>query len=334
MSMMTPRRAGLVALVVGLAITGTVAALHGWARLIDYDSRYFRSVATDLDASQARGSGLVYRYGRIALPVIARLMAFGEVHRLDITLTLVTPLAFAAVVAGAVAVARAAGRPPWAGLVVLAVPGIWYSFAYALSDVLLAACAVAAVWATLARRGGVAVAAIALEALTKEVGALCALPCALAAWHAGDRRGDRGAARSSRPAPPLVGVGVPPGRRAAPARGRPGSSDSHLPPLLAIVRALTGGPGDPVAALLALLVGVAGLVVLAKAPGSPLAWHGAAWALLTLCLGTNVLRYPPDAIRVMTPAMCVVGLSLLLLDWRPSMATSPPTPVSDGSLDR
>jgi hypothetical protein len=47
-----------------------------------------------------------------------------------------------------------------------------------------------------------------------------------------------------------------------------------------------------------------------------------------------VLRYPPDAIRVMTPAMCVVGLSLLLLDWRPSMATSRPTPGSDGSLDR
>jgi hypothetical protein len=266
---MTPRRAGLVALVVGLAITGTVAALHGWARFVDYDSRYFRSVATDLDASQARGSGLVYRYGRIALPVIARLMAFGDVHRLDITLTLVTPLAFAAVVAGAVAVARAAGRPPWAGLVVLAVPGIWYSFAYALSDVLLAACAVAAVWATLARRGGVAVAAIALAALTKEVGALCALPCALAAWQAGDRRGT--VARLAAVGPLLLWwawvyrqAGELPLLADDPAR-----ATAISPPLLAIVRALTGGPGDPVAALLALLVGVAGLVVLAKAPGSP-----------------------------------------------------------------
>lgn len=319
---MTPRRAGLVALVVGLSITCTVAALHGWARFVDYDSRYFRSVATDLDASQARGSGLVYRYGRIALPTIARVMALGDVHRLDITLTLVTPLAFAMVVAGAVAVARAVERPPWAGLVVLMVPGIWYSFAYALSDVLLAACAVAAAWATLTRRGGVAVVAIALAALTKEVGVLSALPSALAALRAGDRRGT--AARLAAVGPLLLWwawvyrqAGELPLLADDPAR-----ATAISPPLLAIVRALTGGPGDGVAGLLALLVGVTGLVVFAKAPGSPLAWHGAAWALLTLCLGTNVLRYPPDAIRVMTPAMCVVGLSLLLLDWRRPSTTS------------
>ena len=313
----TPRQAGVVALIVGLAITLTNAALRGWDAFLESDGHYFQTVAGDLDAGDAARSGLAYRYGRVGLPLVARSISLGRDSLLVPALTLVTPVAFAAIVALAVAIARRVRRSGWAGLVVLVVPGLWYGFAFALADVLLAACALTVVWATLARRDVPAVAGIALAALTKEIGVICGVASAMAAACDGDRR--RALVRLAGLIPAglwWLWVWSQAGQLPFLAQDRARSS-AIAPPFVAIVRAFSGGPGDPLAAVLALLVGVAGLAVICRIPREPLAWHAALWAASTVCLGTNVLGYPLDAIRVMTPAMCVIGVSMLLLDWSP-----------------
>ena len=137
--------AGLLALVIGLAITSHGAARYGWHHFIDADAAHFHTVALDLDASDATAGDPAYRYGRVGLPLVARTLAVGSPGLVSATQMLVTPLAFGVLVAAAVATAaRVTGR--WGlGLVVLLVPGLWIGFSYAWADTLLAACVMASI---------------------------------------------------------------------------------------------------------------------------------------------------------------------------------------------
>ena len=176
----TSIRAGLAALAVGLAITGVLAGRNGWDSFIDHDAVYFHSVALDLDASDAEAGNAAYRYGRIGLPSLARGMSLGAPGMLAAAQALVTPLAFAVVVAAAVATAtRVSGR--WTdGLAVLLVPGLWIGFMNAWADTLLAACVLASIWGVVTAHRGLTIGAVALAALTKEVGVLAVIPATLA----------------------------------------------------------------------------------------------------------------------------------------------------------
>lgn len=305
--------AGAVALIVGLAITGTLAVRNGWDSFIDHDAVYFHSVAQDLDGSEAAAGSAAYRYGRIALPVLARGLSFGAPGLLAAGQTLVTPLAFAVVVTAAVATAaKVSGR--WRdGLAVLVVPGLWIGFMNAWADTLLAACVVASIWATVEARRWVAVGAVALAALTKEIGVLAAIPVIAAAGGAKQWRWVVAGLGALGPVALWwtwirVQAGEWPFLADDPSRAR-----AISPPLADIVAALTGGRGSPMAALYALAVGGLGLLVLARRPTHPLGWSAGVWGVLTLCLGDNVLAYPGDTLRVTTPAACVVALAVAVL---------------------
>lgn len=307
-------RAGVVAAVLGLAVTGTLAARYGWHHFIDYDARFFHSVALDLDASEAMGGDSAYRYGRIGLPLIARALAGGTTGlALDAAQMLVTPLALGVLVAIAARISlRLTGR--WTdGLVVLLSPGLWVGFAYAWADTLLAACVLVSIWATLERRQAVCLGSLILAVLVKEVGALAVVPAALAALRQGEPRAVILRLGALVPAVGWWGwvrlqAGEWPFLADEPARAHAISA-----PVVDIVSALTGGVGDPAAALLALIVGAMGIGMLVGHPAHPLAWSAALWGGLTLSLGDNVLRYPGDTLRVMTPAMCVVLLAARVL---------------------
>jgi len=302
--------AGALALVVGLAITGTLAARNGWDSFIDHDAVYFHSVAQDLDASEAEAGNAAYRYGRIALPVLARALSLGSPGLLASAQALVTPLAFGVVVATAVATAtKVSGR--WHdGLAVLLVPGLWVGFINAWADTLLAACLVASIWATVEGRRWLAVGAVALAALTKEIGVLTVVPVVTVA---GAARHWRWVAAGLGSLGPIalwwmwirIQAGEWPFLADDPSRAR-----AIAPPLTDIVAALTGGRGSPMAALYALAIGGLGLLILARHSNHPLGWSAGIWGLLTLCLGDNVLAYPGDTLRVTTPAACVVALGV------------------------
>jgi hypothetical protein len=318
-------RAALVALVVGLGITGTLAARNGWDSFIDHDAVQFHAVALDLDASEATAGNSAFRYGRIGLPLLARMFAFGDPDLVSAAQMLVTPLAAALLVGAAVALARRTSGRWTDGLVVLLVPGLWVGFAYAWADTLLAACVVLSLWATIDGRRWLTVGAIAGAALTKEVGVLAALPAVGVAFSA--RELGRGAEWLAALLPAAlwwswvrVQAGEWPFLADEPARAR-----AISPPLVDIIHALTGGPGDRGAGLLALLVGAIGAGLVLRRPSSPLAWSAGAWGVVTLCLGDNVLRYPGDTLRVMTPAMSVIFLAAVVLQRDGSTAEPSPT---------
>lgn len=307
-------RSGAVAGSVGLAVTLTLAARYGWHHFIDYDARFFRAVALDLTAAEAVAGDSAYRYGRIGLPLVGRGLALGSTgEALDAALMLVTPLATGLLVAAAVAIAvRVSGR--WTdGLVVLLVPGLVVGFAYAWADTLLAALVVGSIWATLMRRHALCAAVLAGAVLTKEVGVLAVLPAVLATARDRDGRGSLARLASLLPAVAWwswvrIRSGEWPFLADDPARARALSA-----PLADVLDALLGGPGDPLAALLALIIGVAGIALFIEHRNDVLAWSAGVWGGLALCLGDNVLRYPGDAIRVLTPSMCVVALAARLL---------------------
>jgi len=305
-------RAGVVALAVGLALTFWLASTRGWDWFIAYDAVYFRSVAGDLDASDAVAGDSAYRYGRIGLPLLTWILALGQVELLDATQALVTPIFLGVTVGFAVAIAGRVSRHPHRGLVVVVVPGLWIGFSAARADTMLAGLALVAAWATIEGKGRVCVAAIAAATLTKEVGAICALPSALVAYRSGDRRA--AVARIFALLPALawwswvrLQSGEWPFLADEPARAR-----AIAPPFVDLVGALTGGRGVAAAAQLALLVGVLGVIAVARFPRSALAWHAGAWGVLALCLGDNVVAYAGDTLRVLTPSACVVVLSLLI----------------------
>lgn len=338
---MTPRRSitpairmGVMALVAGLMITGALAARNGWDSFINYDAKHMHAVALDLDASDVGHGSSAYRYGRVGLPALARILSGGDDELLPMAQMLVTPLAFAAVVAAAVAIAeRERGRGWRAGLVVLAVPGLWIGFAAAWADTLLTACVLVSIWATLSRRHWPCLAAIALAALTKEVGVLCAVPAALAAARHGDRRGAMYRVVALAPAAIWwawirLQSGEWPALAHEAARTR-----AIAVPFTDVVSALHGGRGQPAAAALALVVGIIGFTVLLQHPRHPLAWSAGLWALLGVSLGDNVLLYTGDTLRVLTPVMCVVLLAAVVLrqDGRPVDATATATATATAS---
>lgn len=320
-------RAGVVAGAVGLLVTSCLAAYWGWHHFIRFDAAYFHVVAQDLDASEAVAGDSAYRYGRIALPVLARLGAAGSTgSALEVAQTLVTPLAFGLVVGLACAItARRTGR--WStGLVVLAVPGLWLAFRAAWADTLLSAMVLASIWAAIERRNALCVAALAAAVLTKEVGAIALLPAVAVALDAGDPRAAAWRALSIGPAAAWWGwVRLQSGEWPFLA-DEPARTNAIDPPFVAIVEAFRGRGGDELAALVALILGAAGIALLLTHRSEPLAWSAGVWGVLTLCLGDNVLRYQGDALRVMGPAMCVILIAARTLGRRPAVpgrTTSP-----------
>ena len=322
---------GLAACSVGLAITFTLAARHGWDEFIDYDAVFFRSVASNLDPSHVHGDVTAFRYGRVGLPLLARILALGAPSALTATQMLVTPLAFGALVAAAVSMAgRLSGRW-WHGLVVVAVPGVWVGAVNALADTLLAACLVVSIWATLEDRRWACVVAIALAALTKEVGVLCAVPPVAAALVAGRPRWALERALALGPAVLWWSwVRLQAGEWPALADD-PSRAGAISPPLVDVVHAMTGGRGAPIAALFSLLLGGLGLNVAVRHRRSPLAWSAGFWSVLTLSFGDNVLFYIGDTLRVATPATAVVLLAVVLLDHERSRARERPATSVDGA---
>lgn len=295
-----------MALVVGLALWG------GWSRFISYDALHFHSVARDLDASGARPGQSAFRYGRVGLPVVTYVLAFGRPGALEATQALTTGLAFGVVVGSAASVAARLRDHARAGLAVLIVPGLWVGFLYAWADTLLAAFVLLSIAATLADRTRLCVVAIASAALTKELGAVCAVPAIVNALLSRNWRG--AVARAFGLAPALLWwawirarSGEWPFLAHEPSRSRAISA-----PFVDVLRAIGGGRGDRGAAIIALVVGVVGISMCVWHRLHPLAVSAGVWGLSAVSIGDNVLAYPGDTLRVLTPSMCVVVLAVHL----------------------
>lgn len=304
--------AGMVAGTLGVALVVALAVWGGWDRFIAFDALHFQSVARDLDASEVEAGQSAFRYGRVGLPVVTYVLGLGQVHMFQATQAMATGVAFGVVVGAAAAIAaRVHGRVS-SGLVVLVVPGLWVGFLHAWADTLLAALVLGSILATITGRTRLCVASIAGAALTKELGAVCAVPAVVAALRERDWRG--AATRACGLVPALLWwtwirlrAGEWPLLADEPSRVRAISA-----PFGDVVRAIGGGRGDVAAAVIALVVGVTGITLFVWHRWHPLAVSAGVWGLTAVSLGDNVLAYPGDTLRVLTPAMCVVVLAVHL----------------------
>lgn len=147
-----------------------------------FDGQFYFRLAAEPLSRDAQVEGISFdlpalRAARVGYPALAGGLALGQVGALPATLVLVNVLAAAAVAAAGAALARAGGRSPWWGLVVLAFPGFVYTIGLDLAELVEAAAVLGALVAIRAGRAVPAAAAMVVAVLTKETA--LALPLAV-----------------------------------------------------------------------------------------------------------------------------------------------------------
>ena len=184
-----------------------------------YDAQFFyRQVRSPFDFSMERANGVVFdthvRYGRVGYPLVAWVLsAGGQPAAVPWAMFAVGVLSLGAVAWVLALGARDARRSPWWGAVAVALPGVWFAAGRGLADPLSTALVGAAALALTRRRHGLATAAFAVAALTKEQAVL--VPAVYGLWRLWEllvtrRRGGAGDAVPSDGDPDTVppGFGV------------------------------------------------------------------------------------------------------------------------------
>ncbi|MDQ2679393.1 MAG: hypothetical protein M3Y51_11665 [Actinomycetota bacterium] len=151
-----------------------------------YDAQFFyRQVRSPFDFSMQRANGVVFdtevRYGRIGFPLVAWVLsAGGQPAAVPWAMLGVGVLSLGAVAWVLALGARDARRSPWWGALAVALPGVWFAAGRGLADPLSTALVGAAALALTRRRYGLATAAFAVAALTKEQAVL--VPAVYGLW--------------------------------------------------------------------------------------------------------------------------------------------------------
>ena len=141
-----------------------------------YDGQYYLALALDPALQNPKTLDSLdhpaYRSRRILFPLLGHTLGLGQPALIPWALPLLNALAIVALVWLAARWLQAGGRSGWAGLFVLALPGVWEALALTTTDLLCSALALAALLALRKQRLALAAAALALAALTRETALL------------------------------------------------------------------------------------------------------------------------------------------------------------------
>jgi hypothetical protein len=130
-----------------------------------------------------------YRYARMGLSTLARLVSGGRWSRFPIAIVWIVWLGTVGAALALAQIARANHRSPWLGALVIVVPGFWLSVGTGLSEPFAAALMLTALLAAVHRQWAVAAVVCAASLLTRETGLICACTVlGYAAWRGEWRR--------------------------------------------------------------------------------------------------------------------------------------------------
>jgi hypothetical protein len=130
-----------------------------------------------------------YRFARIGLSALTRLIARGQWVRFPATIVWIVWLGLVGAALALSEIARTYGRSPWLGALVLVVPGFRLSLGTGLPEPLAAALMMTAIVAAARRRYALAAVCCAVSLLTRETGLICvAAVLGYAAWRGEWRR--------------------------------------------------------------------------------------------------------------------------------------------------
>jgi hypothetical protein len=308
------RRAGLLSAGAAGVLVGALAARFGWQFFFWTDAHGFWRIARQLSGAGLGPGEDAYRYGRMFYPLTGLLLAGGNRAWLQWSLPAVNCLAFGASAACGVELAVRHGRPVRHGLLVLVVPGLWLCLLVAWSEALLIALLLGFVVFHDARRNALAAVCLALAILTKESAALILVPFGVAALLGRDRKAFLVRAAAGVPALlwwswTRVRLGEWPFLATTLSRSR-----AVGPPFDGFADLLRGD----VTAIhvieigLVLAVAIGGIGFWLRHPSSVVAGAAAISCAFALCLGHNVLMYPGDTLRVLSPTLALLFAAVMV----------------------
>jgi hypothetical protein len=266
-------------------------------------------------AALGRAPEVPYRYGRVGLPLLAWVLAFGQPHLVGTTLILVNVVALAAVPALAAMLIGEYGGNPVRAVLVLLVPGLLLLTINVVAEPLLIATILLAY--LLDRRGhvGAALATMAFAILVKETAVLALVPWVWRAMRDRDRSALRGLAATVIPYATWcvwlrLRVGEYPFRAHTNNR-----TDALALPFVGIRDiASLGGPDSRTLVAMVLVTVVLGVAAAWIARSIPLGLLAAAFALPSICLGVQALRFEGETLRLLAvpQVFAVVALAAML----------------------
>jgi len=294
------------------------------------DAATYRRIAADL-FGRAAGftdhADAAYRYGRVGLPLLGSLFAFGRTGAVGSTLIWVNVAAIAAIPGLAATLLDSYGRPGVAGAIVGLAAGLFALYRDPVAEPLMIALIVLAYVFDAHGRRRTALVVVAYAVLVKEVAALALVPWI---WRALRDRNWRDLG--------VVGAAlVPYAVWCGWVRWRIGAF-----PFLAHTVQRTGAIGLPFAGMWttwnatphhsATILALTSVTIVAAAVAawvarrSPIGGVAAAFGCLTVCLGPNALRFGFEIGRLLAPAQ-VFALIAIATAWstrrkqRPTLVT-------------
>ena len=285
------------------------------------DARMYWLTARDLFgtgrgfAALGRGSEVPYRYGRVGLPLLGWVLACGQPHLVGPTLLVVNVFALAAVPALSAVLIDEYGGNPVRAVIVLLVPGLLVLTVNVVAEPLLIATILFAYVLDRSGRFVWARCVMAYAILVKEIAVLALLPWL---WRAARDR-DRAALQG------LVATVMPYAAWCVWLRLRVGEfpfrahtdnrTDALSLPFVGLrdVGAL-GGPDTRTIVAIVLLTVVFGAFAAWVARDTQLGLLAAAFALPSICLGVQALRFEGETLRLLAvpQVFAVVALAAML----------------------
>lgn len=247
----------------------------------------------------------VYRAQRMLFPTIAG--GFGlfppGIVVWSLLATNLVGLALGAVLAGKLAISW--DLSPWLGLAVPLNPGLLFELEIGGAGIVAYSCCLAAVYALVKDRPGLASLSFVAAALGREVMVLFAAGVFVVMWLDGCRPPWRILIA------PLAAMSVWYAYirfRLAGVSGAGGGQEAFSAPFVGIVRAFRIWALDPMHLLVnvAVLLLVIGFVIVAVRTRSPLAWGALPFVALTTILSFNVWRETHDFVRVLSPVFTAI----------------------------
>jgi len=306
---------GLVALFGG-ALMVVLILTSGSDDLFRSDALYFRIVAENPFGHShqlfVHGplTGDAYRYGRMLYPFTAWLLAVGHAPWVRWTLPIVDIVSLGVTAALAAELVARRGVDVGRALVILFVPGVWLSVSIAFSEVFVLALLLLLFLLVIDGRTGWAFVVAALALLARETAAIAVIPMALVALRA-RRWGEAGAWAAT--VVPLLGWWTWVHHRVGewppldPSLSRREALSYPLGGVIHVVQEGTDA-GHWFTFLLGAVTVAAAVWVFMRARWYPIAMAALLFGVLIVCLGPNAYRYPGEAIRLMTPAQCLLLL--------------------------
>lgn len=303
------RRLGIASAASAAVLVGALAARFGWDNFFRADGISFLMVARHITGDTLGAGDNAYRYGRVFYPFAGLVVAGGHEVWLRWSLPLVNCLAFGASVAFAGELAASSQRAVRHGLIVLAIPALWFCLGVAWSESLLVALLLGFAVCHIQGREVPAAGCLALAVLTKETAALALVPLCLDALRRRDWRAL--AVRTTAGLVPVmwwtwtrVRLGEWPFLASTPSRTE--AVTFPLGGLVDLVRIDGVTTASSIEIALVIGVAVAGVVLWARRPCSVLAGSAALMGVFALFLGVHVLIFFGDTLRVLSPALAMV----------------------------